>query len=83
LPAPEILMSRVDHGQSKVYDVTWGGFSTAELVDAAYKNAELSIIDEAAKTGYDETCRKNACALLTPIFQQISGKEVSITFKSM
>jgi len=82
LPKPEILLSKVNHEKSKIYDVEWGGFSTANLVDEAYKNAELAIIEEAGKTGYEETCRNNARALLTPIFRELSGKEVLITFKN-
>jgi hypothetical protein len=82
LPKPEILMSKVNHDKSKIYNVEWGGFSTATLVDEAYKNAELSIIEEAGKTGYEETCKNNAKALLTPIFRELSGKEVFITFKN-
>jgi hypothetical protein len=82
LPKPEILMSKVNHEKSRIYNVEWGGFSTANLVDEAYKNAELAIIEEAAKTGYEETCRNNAKALLTPIFRELSGKEVNIQFKN-
>jgi hypothetical protein len=82
LPKPEILMSKVNHEKSKIYNVEWGGFSTANLVDEAYKNAELAIIEEAAKTGYEETCRNNAKALLTPIFRELSGKEITIQFKN-
>jgi hypothetical protein len=81
LPKPEILMSKINHEKSKIYNIDWGGFSTADLVDEAYKNAELTIIDEAATTGYEETCRNNALALLTPIFREISGKDVEILFK--
>jgi nucleoside-triphosphatase THEP1 len=81
LPKPEILLSKVNHEKSKVYNVNWGGFSTAELVDEAYKNAELIIIEEAGKTGYEETCKNNARALLTPMFRELSGKDVEIHFK--
>jgi hypothetical protein len=82
LPKPEILLSRVNHEKSKVYNVEWGGFSTADLVDEAYKNAEIKIVEEAAKTGFEETCRNNAKALLLPIFTELSGKEVDIVFKN-
>ena len=81
LPKPEIILSKVNHEKSKVYNVEWGGFSTANLVDEAYKNAELKIIEEAASTGYEETCKNNAKALLLPIFRELSGKEIEILFK--
>ncbi len=80
LPRPQIIMSKVDHGKSKVYNVNWGGFSTAELVDEAYKNAEVKIIEGAAATGYEETCKLTAKSLLTPIFKELAGKEVEILF---
>jgi hypothetical protein len=82
LPKPEILMSKVNHEKSKIYNIEWGGFSTANLVDKAYKTAEISIIEEAKKTGFEETCKNNARALLTPIFKEISGKEITILFKN-
>lgn len=81
LPQPEILMSKINHEQSRVYNVQWGVFSTARLVDEAYKNAELTIREEAKKTGYEETCRNNARMLLTPIFRELAGKEVAIQFR--
>jgi hypothetical protein len=81
LPKPEILMSKVNHEKSKIYNIEWGGFSTASLVDEAYKAAESKIIEEAKKTGYEETCKNNAKSLLMPIFREISGKEINILFK--
>lgn len=82
LPKPEILMSKINHDKSKIYNVEWGGFSTADLVDEAYKNAEITIIEEAGKTGFEETCRNNARTLLLPLFRELSGKEVVILFKN-
>ncbi len=82
LPKPEVLMSKVNHEKSKIYDIEWGGFSTANLVDEAYKTAETTIIEEAKKTGYEETCKNNAKSLLTPLFREISGKDVNILFKN-
>jgi len=82
LPKPEILMSKVNHEKSKIYNIEWGGFSTANLVDEAYKAAEKKIIEEAEKTGFEETCKNNAKTLLTPIFREISGKEIDILFKN-
>ncbi|MBN1399170.1 MAG: DUF4230 domain-containing protein [Bacteroidetes bacterium] len=82
LPKPEVLMSKVNHEKSKIYNIEWGGFSTASLVDEAYKAAERRIIEEALNTGYEETCKNNARTLLTPIFREISGKEINILFKN-
>lgn len=82
LPKPEIILSKVDHKKSKVYDVQWGGFSTAELVDEAYKAAEIKIIEEATAIGFEETCKNTAKSLLSPLFREIAGKDVEITFKN-
>jgi len=82
LPKPEILMSKINHEKSKIYNVQWGGFSTAHLIDEGYKNAELAIIDEAKSIGYENTCQNNAKLLLMPIFRELSGKEVEILFKN-
>ena len=81
LPKPEILMSKINHDQSMVYDVRGGGWSTAELVDQAYKAAEPKIIDAAKTMGYAATCESNARKILTAMFGQMSGKEILIEFK--
>lgn len=81
LPKPEIFMSKVNHEKSKVYNIEWGGFSSAELVDEAYRSAEAAVIETAKSTGYEITCQNNAKLLLTPMFRQLSGKEVEILFK--
>jgi hypothetical protein len=82
LPKPEILMSKVNHEKSRIYNVQWGGFSTANLIDEGYKNAELAMLEEAKNIGYESTCQNNAKLLLTPIFRELSGKDVEILFKN-
>ena len=44
LPSPEILMSKINHEKSRVYDVSWGGWSTVELMDDAYKAADIDLL---------------------------------------
>ena len=46
IPKPEILLLKLNHEKSKEYYIEWGGFSSAELVDEDYKNAELAIIEK-------------------------------------
>lgn len=83
LPKPEILMWKVDHKASKVYDTTLGGFSTAELQEEAWKSAEEVIRLSAADGTYFDLSKKNAVILLTPIFQELAGKKkVAIAFRS-
>lgn len=81
LPRPEILLSKINHEQSMIYDVKWGGWSQVKLVDDAYKAAESKIIEAANAVGYEETCKSNARALLTAMFGEASGKKVVIEFK--
>lgn len=80
LPKPEILMSKINHEKSKIYSIKWGGWSTEKLVDEAYRNAELKIIDAARELGYDETCKQNARALLIPLFSELAKRKVVIEF---
>jgi hypothetical protein len=81
LPQPEILTAKVNHEQSRVYDVRWGILSTARLVDEAYKSAEIAIREEAVKMGFEESCKTNAVAMLTPMFREIAGKDVRVLFR--
>lgn len=81
LPMPEIFISKVNHEKSRVYDIQWGGFSSAELIDEAYREAEIAILENAKSIGYETTCQNNARMLLAPLFREISGKEVEILFK--
>lgn len=82
LPKPELLSVKINHQESKVYDVKWGGFSEVQIVEEAYKNAEKKITDDAVTMGYENMCKQNAKALLTPLFSEMSGKEVEIVFKN-
>lgn len=83
LPKPEIMMSRVDHKASKVYDLQWGFTDAAALQEEAWKSAEDAVRLVAADGRYYELCKTNALILLTPIFQELAGgKKVVITFGS-
>jgi hypothetical protein len=52
------------------------------IIKAAGVPLDSLFIEEARKTGYEETCKNNAKALLTPIFREISGKEINILFRN-
>lgn len=77
-----MLTSRIDHSKSKVYDVSKGLWNTVELLDDAWKTAEVKIRQAALETGYVETCKKNARELLTPLFGELARKKVVIEFKA-
>ncbi len=82
LPKPQMLMARIDHSKSKIYDVKGGLWNTVELLDDAYKAAEVKIRQAAAETGYVEICKKNARELLTPLFGELARKKIVIEFKT-
>src|ERR1039458_5700368 len=50
LPKPEILMSKINHEKSEIYDVKNGWWSNVQLVDEAYKAAETKITEAANGT---------------------------------
>jgi len=80
LPRCEILSYRLDHQRTQVYDVSWGGFRTVPLVQQAYKSAEHAIREEAIRLGFAQPCKKQAVALLTPLFSELAKKKVVIEF---
>ena len=83
LPKPETMMSKVDHKESKVFDVQWGLTDATALQEEAWRAAEDAIRLVAADGRYYELCKANALILLTPIFQELAGeKKVVITFRS-
>lgn len=83
LPKPETMMAKVDHKESKVYDVQWGFTEATALQEEAWKSAEEAIRLVAADGRYYELCKTNALLLLTPIFQELAGeKKVVITFRN-
>lgn len=80
LPAPEIIYFKVDHQQSKVYDVKRHFWTKAELVDEAYKIAEVRIRDEALTMGILDQTQENAQKILKPLLASMTRKEVELVF---
>lgn len=82
LPAPEICYVKVNHERSTVYDKTSWMFldDDAELMDKAYKEAEKFLnrpdVQEPALT----EARKNAPAILGPVFERLAGQPVEVKF---
>ena len=50
LPQPEICYVKIDHKKSRVYDTKMAFFREADLVDAAYKEAERKLTEEVKKS---------------------------------
>jgi Protein of unknown function (DUF4230) len=77
LPSPEICTSKIDHSQSKVYDVSlFSLLDQSQLIDEAYKKAELQIHDSALEMGIINQTKQNADKILKPLFEKLSGKKV-------
>ena len=82
LPIPEICHYKLDHSRSKVYNVEYGLWETAELVDEAYKQAEQHLYTESLKMGIAQQSRTNAIQVLTPLLKGLGFARISIGFKS-
>ncbi|MES2794742.1 MAG: DUF4230 domain-containing protein [Bacteroidota bacterium] len=82
LPNPEICSNKIDHSQSKVYDVSlFSLYDQSQLIDEAYKKAELQISDSALQMGIIEQTKQNADKILKPMLEKISGKKVRFFYK--
>lgn len=81
LPVPEICHHRIDHSRSRVYDIEFGLWESANLVDEAYKEAEKHIYQEAISMGIAEESRENAVKALTPILRGLGFNKIYIGFK--
>lgn len=81
LPSPEICTNKIDHSQSRVYDVSlFSLLDQSQLIDEAYKKAELQINDSALQMGILEQTKQNADKILKPMFEKISGKKVRLYY---
>jgi len=83
LPLPEICNYKVDHARSRVYNVEYGLWETATLVDEAYRQAEDHLYRQALKMGITDEGHENAVKILTPILHSLGFKRVNITFKAI
>ncbi len=82
LPIPEICHYKVDHSRSKVYNVEYGLWETAKLVDEAYAHAEQHLYQAALNMGIANESRQNAIKVLTPILRGLGFTRIYIGFKS-
>lgn len=82
LPIPEICHYKIDHSRSKVYNIEYGLWETANLVDEAYKNAEQHIYQEALNMGIAKESRENTIKVLTPILRGLGFTKIHIGFKT-
>jgi len=81
LPVPEICHFKVDHSRSRVYDVQYGLWNTADLVDEAYREAEQQLYHQALEMGIASESRQSAIKLLTPLLKALGFNKITIDFK--
>jgi hypothetical protein len=82
LPKPEMCVNKIDHQQSKVYDLANGYFvEQGKMVSDAYAAAETQIQQSALSMGILEQTNENAIKILGPILEKIAGKKVVLRFK--
>lgn len=81
MPEPEILVSKLDNEQTRVYDRQSGIFTKGDrdLESEARKEAEAVIRDAACKGGILEEATKNARNQLTAMFKGMGFTTVVLT----
>jgi hypothetical protein len=82
LPKPEMCVNKIDHQQSKVYDLSNGYFvEQGKMVSDAYAAAETQIQQSALNMGILEQTNENAVKILGPMLEKIAGKKVVLRVK--
>ena len=83
LPTPEICYVKLDHQQSKVYDVSgaWFPGDSKNMVEDIYKIAEQKLLENAEKQNILGKTKENAKLIFKPMLENISGKKVGIEFR--
>ena len=82
LPQPEICYFKLDHGRSKVYDVSGVLFpsDSKDMVEGIYKLAEKKLLQNARDQDILGKTKENANLIFKPMLENISGKKVGVTF---
>jgi hypothetical protein len=76
LPRPELCYFKINHDQSKVYDLQYTYFQDKNLIDQAYRAAEKQLREAALKLEILEKTNQNAEIILKPLLEKTSGKKV-------
>jgi hypothetical protein len=82
LPAPEVCYYKINHQESKVYNLESKllYYDDAKLIDKAYAQAEKQLLNAATKMKILDQTKANAQSILKPMLQDIAGKPVVISF---
>ncbi|MBE7174867.1 MAG: DUF4230 domain-containing protein [Mucilaginibacter polytrichastri] len=83
LPQPEICYARIDHGRSKVYDVSgyWFSNDTKNAVEGIYKLAETRLHANAREMNVLGKARSNAQTIFKPLLENLTAKKVGLSFR--
>ncbi|MEO6149475.1 MAG: DUF4230 domain-containing protein, partial [Mucilaginibacter sp.] len=83
LPQPEICYVKLDHQQSKVYDISgaWFPSNAKEMVEEVYKIAEQKILESSRQMKILDKAKENAQLIFKPLLEGIAGKTVVLQFK--
>jgi len=82
LPAPQICYYKVNHKESRVYDIYNPSLKPdAELIDKAYQLAEQKLLEAANKMQIKEKTKENAVIVLKTFLESFTGKKVLIKFE--
>lgn len=81
LPAPELCYSKVNHEKSRVFNTEYTFFdSEAQMVDAAYREAEKEIQRSALSSPILANTQIQAEKILKPMLETIAGRPVKLIF---
>jgi len=79
LPEPELCVYKINHEQSKLYDMQNTYFQEeGKMVHEAYAAAEQQVRQSALDMGILQQAEENAQQILQPFLEQVSGKKVII-----
>ncbi|MFD1628666.1 DUF4230 domain-containing protein [Pseudopedobacter beijingensis] len=83
LPQPEICYVKIDHKESKVYDVSgvWFPSDTKDMVEGIYKIAEQKLLDNARQMQLMDKTKENAVLIFKPLVEKLSNKKVGVLFR--
>jgi hypothetical protein len=81
LPEPELCVNKINHEQSKVYNVEYALFEEGKLISEAYAKAEKQIGTSALQMGILDQTRENADKMLKPLLEKVSGKKVLLRYR--
>lgn len=80
LPRPEVCQVKINHSKSKVYDMTYGLWESADLMDEAYKHAEKELLLQSSKLDISREAKDNTEAVLTPMLNAFGFNHVTIIY---